>query len=154
VTPAIRALEQAGVPHEVLSYEAAAAGRVGVEAARSLNLDPAQVFKTLVVMLDDEQPAIAMVPVAAELDLKRLAATAGARRARLADRARAERLTGYVTGGISPLAQRRPLPTYLASEATALERIYVSAGRRGLELGLACRDLRRLTGAKVCELTR
>jgi Cys-tRNA(Pro)/Cys-tRNA(Cys) deacylase len=94
-----------------------------------------------------------LVPVEKKLSLKKLARSARAKSAWLAERARAERATGYVLGGISPLGQKSPLPTFLAEEGSALDRIYVSAGRRGLELALAPDDLVRLTSAVVCRLT-
>ena len=110
-------------------------------------------FKTLIATVDERLVA-ALVPVDRELDLKRLAAAAGARRAALADPADAERATGYVVGGISPLGGRRPLPTFI--DATALEHhtVLVSAGRRGLQLAVAPADLVRLTDAIVAVLRR
>ena len=134
-TPAIAAAEQAGIEFAVHEYEHdPAAASYGLEAAEKVGVDPARVLKTLVVSLDGAL-AVACVPVAAQLDLKALG-----KRAELADRKRAEAATGYVTGGISPLGQRRQLPT-LRSDASALEHetVYVSAGRRGLEIELARR---------------
>ena len=157
MTPAIRALERAAVAYQLLEYDSRAVRGdgthdVGAAAAAALGLDPCEVFKTLVVTLDARRHAIAIVPVGARLSTKKLAAAAGARSAELADAPSAERLTGYVTGGISPLGQRRALPTYLAREGAELELLYVSAGRRGLELALAPADLVRLTAATVCDL--
>jgi Cys-tRNA(Pro)/Cys-tRNA(Cys) deacylase len=143
-TPAIAAAERAGIAFRVHEYEhdprAASFGR---EAADQLGLDPARIFKTLVADVDGEL-TVAVVPVEAQLDLRTLG-----KRARMAEPKAAERATGYVTGGISPLGQRRPLPTLLDDSALAFETIHVSAGRRGLELELAPGDLLALTGGRT-----
>lgn len=120
-----------------------AAPSYGLEAAEKLGLDPSRVFKTLVVDVDGTH-TVAIVPVAAEVDLKALG-----KRASMASPADAERITGYVTGGISPLGQRKRLPTVLDESALALETIHVSAGRRGLEIELAPADLLALTGGSA-----
>ena len=125
----------------------------GLDAAAALGLDPARVFKTLVATADGALVA-AVVPVAGELDLKALAAAVGARTAALAAPAEAERATGYVVGGISPLGMRRRLPTVLDASAEALATINVSGGRRGLQLELAPVDLARLAGAKLAPIAR
>jgi Cys-tRNA(Pro)/Cys-tRNA(Cys) deacylase len=149
-TPAIAAVERAGVRFAVHEYaHDPRAESFGLEAADALGLDPARVFKTLVVDADGTL-AVAVVPVAATLDLKSL----GGKRTTMADGAAAERTTGYVLGGISPLGQRRPLPTTIDASALEHETIYVSAGRRGLELGLDPRDLVRLTAASVRPIAR
>lgn len=119
------------------------AASFGVEAVQELGLDPARVFKTLVADVDGEL-TVAVVPVESQLDLRALG-----KRARMADPKAAERATGYVTGGISPLGQRRRLPTVLDESALAFETIHVSAGRRGLELELAPADLLALTGGRA-----
>jgi len=160
-TPAIDALRRAGVRFEVLSYDPPEAhGRArderpsyGLEAAEALGIDPARMFKSLIATADSRLIA-ALVPVDRELDLKRLAAAAGARRAALADPVAAERATGYVVGGISPLGGRRALPTFIDSSADGQRTVYVSAGRRGLQLELAPDDLVRLTGATVVGIAR
>ena len=118
----------------------------GLEAVEKLGLDPARVFKTLVADVDGAL-TVCVVPVERRLDLGALG-----KRARMADRAVAERATGYVLGGISPLGQRRPLPTVVDASASAWETIHVSAGRRGLELELAPDDLVRLTGARIAAI--
>jgi Cys-tRNA(Pro)/Cys-tRNA(Cys) deacylase len=149
-TPAIVAAERAGVPFTLHEYaHDPKAESYGLEAAERLELDPARVFKTLVVDRDGVL-AGAGVPVAAQLDLKAL----GGKRTALADRTKAERATGYVLGGISPLGQRKALPTTVDSSALAFETVYVSAGRRGLEIELAPADLVRLTGAEVRPIAR
>ncbi|HEX4521600.1 MAG TPA: aminoacyl-tRNA deacylase [Gaiellaceae bacterium] len=149
-TPAIAALERAGVGFTVHEYEHAAGSEsYGLEAAERLAVEPGRVFKTLVVDLDG-MLAVAIVPVAHQLDVKRL----GGKRGALADPRQVERTTGYVLGGVSPLGQRKALPTTLDSSALAHATIYVSAGRRGLELELDPRELVRLTGADVRPIAR
>ncbi|WP_310962998.1 Cys-tRNA(Pro) deacylase [Nocardioides terrisoli] len=153
-TPATVALDRAGVAYSVHSYEHDPTVRsYGLEAAHALGLDPARVLKTLVAEVDGEL-TVAVVPVDAELDLKALAITLGAKRAAMADLASAERSSGYVVGGISPLGQKRPLRTVVDASAGAQETVYVSAGRRGTDLGLAPDDLVRLTGATLAPIAR
>jgi Cys-tRNA(Pro)/Cys-tRNA(Cys) deacylase len=148
-TPATTAARKAGVEHRVLEYEHdPAASSYGLEAAEALGLDPARVFKTLVVDLDGAL-TVCIVPVAAELDLRSLG-----KRARLAETTKAERTTGYVAGDISPLGQRRALPTLVDDSALEHETVFVSAGRRGLEIELAPDDLVALTNAEVRPLRR
>jgi Cys-tRNA(Pro)/Cys-tRNA(Cys) deacylase len=148
-TPAIAAAEQAGIRFRTHAYEHdPAAESYGLEAADKLGLDPRAVFKTLVVHLDGK-PAIAIVPVSTQLDLRALG-----KRAALADRTFAERTTGYVLGGISPLGGRKRLRTLLDASAFEHETIHVSAGRRGLEIELAPQDLARLTDAEIRPIAR
>ena len=147
-TRAIAAAEKAGIAFTVHEYgHDDSAESYGLEAAEKLGVDPALVFKTLVVSVDGAL-AVACVPVTAQLDLKALG-----KRAALAEKARAERATGYVSGGISPLGQRRPLPTHVDASALSHSTVYVSAGRRGLQIELDPHDLVRLTGARVRALT-
>lgn len=153
-TPATVALTRAGAEFTVHAYEHdPRATSYGLEAATALGLDPAHVFKTLLADLDGAL-VVAVVPVAGSLDLKALASAAGGRRAEMADPARAQRSTGYVLGGISPLGQKRALPTYLDATAAGLARIYVSGGRRGLDLGLDPADLIRITSAVLAPIGR
>ena len=155
MTPAIRAAERAHVEFEVLSYEHDARIRAyGPEAALALGLPPHAVFKTLVARVAGRGLVAALVPVDRELDLKSLAAATGGKRAEMAAAPEAERATGYVVGGISPLGQRRPLPTVLDESARALPRMFVSAGRRGLELALRPADLIALCGATTAPIAR
>jgi Cys-tRNA(Pro)/Cys-tRNA(Cys) deacylase len=148
-TPAIAAAEEAGIAFSVHEYEHdPAAESYGLEAAEQLGLDPATVFKTLVVDVDGKL-AVAIVPVATQVDLRSFG-----KRVVMADGARAESATGYVLGGISPLGQRRPLPTTIDESALEHETIHVSAGRRGLEIALDPNDLVRLTGATVLAIAR
>ncbi|WP_431782274.1 Cys-tRNA(Pro) deacylase [Streptomyces chumphonensis] len=151
-TPATVALTAAGVAFTVHAYpHDPAAGSYGEEAARALGVDPAQVFKTLVAEVDGAL-TVAVVPVSGPLDLKALAAAVGGKRAVMADPAAAERSSGYVRGGISPLGQRRPLPTVVDVSARAHATVCVSAGRRGLEIELAPADLIAQTGARTAAI--
>lgn len=147
MTPAVRAAEAAGVRFHLHRYEHdPRAHSYGLEAAQRLGQDPARVFKTLVAGLPQGRFVVAVVPVARELDLKALAAACGAKKAALAAADEAERVTGYVTGGISPLGQKRALTTVIDVSADAFETVFVSAGRRGLEIELAPADLADVTG--------
>ena len=138
------------VTHQLHSYAHGGLRPVGL-AAELLGLDPARVFKTLVAEVDGAL-TVGVVPVSATLDLKALAAAVGGKRARMADVAAAERATGYVAGGISPLAQRKRLPVVVDSSAESFVTVFCSAGRRGLEVELAPADLVRLTGARMAPI--
>jgi len=143
-TPALTAAERAGIPFSLHEYDHdPKAASYGDEAAEKLDVDPARLFKTLVVSVDGEL-AVACVPVSAQLDLKALG-----KRTQLADKGQAQKATGYVSGGTSPLGQRKPLPTHIDSSALAHKTILVNGGKRGLQLELDPRDLVRLTGARV-----
>ncbi|MGA5112325.1 Cys-tRNA(Pro) deacylase [Streptomyces pseudogriseolus] len=153
-TPATVALTAAGVPFTVHSYEHDPSHpSYGEEAAEAMGVSPDRVFKTLVADVDGAL-TVAVVPVAGQLDLKALAAAAGGKRAAMADPALAERTTGYVRGGISPLGQRKRLPTVLDASATRHDTICVSAGRRGLEVELTPTDLATLTAATLAPIGR
>ncbi|MBP2402360.1 Cys-tRNA(Pro) deacylase [Streptomyces syringium] len=153
-TPATVALEKAGTVFSVRAYEHdPAAPSYGEEAAEALGIDPSRVFKTLVAEVDGVL-TVAVVPVSGSLDLKALAAAVGGKRAAMADPAAAERTTGYVRGGISPLGQRKRLPTALDASAGTYPTICVSAGRRGLEVELSPDDLAALTGAVLAPIAR
>jgi Cys-tRNA(Pro)/Cys-tRNA(Cys) deacylase len=125
----------------------------GLEAAAALGVQPERVFKTLIAEVDAVL-TVAVVPVAATLDLKSLAAAVGGKKARMAEPAAAERATGYVTGGISPLGQRRPLPAVIDSSALDFGTIFCSGGQRGLEIELAPADLARAVGASIAPIAR
>ena len=153
-TPATVALTRAGVAFTVHAYEHdPAVASYGLEAARALGVEPARVFKTLVADVDGRL-TVAVVPVSGQLDLKALAAAVGGKRADLADPRAAERSSGYVLGGISPLGQRRPLPTVVDATAAGHPTVYVSAGRRGLDVELDPADLVRLTSAVLAPVGR
>ena len=148
-TPAIVAAERAGIPFAVHEYEHdPRATSYGLEVVEKLGVDPNRVFKTLLADADGTL-TVAIVPVEAQLDLRALG-----KRTRMADVKAAERATGYVAGGISPLGQRRALPTVVDESALAFDTIHVSAGRRGLEIELSPADLVRLTGARVQRIAR
>ncbi|MFB7832427.1 Cys-tRNA(Pro) deacylase [Streptomyces sp. NPDC056056] len=153
-TPATVALVAAGTPFTLHAYEHdPASPSYGEEAAEALGVSPDRVFKTLVADVDGEL-TVAVVPVAGQLDLKALASAVGGKRAAMADPAAAERTTGYVRGGISPLGQRKRLRTVLDASASDHASICISAGRRGLEVELAPGDLAALTSAVVAPIGR
>ena len=151
-TPATATVARAKVEHRIHEYHHDPdAPSYGLEAAEQLGVDPDSVFKTLVAEVDGRL-AVAVVPVAARLDLKALAAAAGGRRAVMAEAADAERATGYVVGGISPLGHRKRLPVFLDESMEGRPTVMVSAGRRGLQLELSPADLARLAGATFAPL--
>ncbi|MHA6785092.1 Cys-tRNA(Pro) deacylase [Pseudonocardia saturnea] len=145
-TPATALLTKNRVAHVLHAYEHGSERAYGPEAAEKLGLDPERVFKTLVAEVDGAL-TVAVVPVTASLDLKALAAAVGGKRARMAEVSTAERVTGYVAGGISPLGQRKRLPTVIDTSAQGLATMFCSAGRRGLEMELAPDALQHLTTA-------
>lgn len=153
-TPATVAATRAKIAFTLHPYESAQGEEsYGEAAAHALGVPHERLFKTLVAEVDGAL-TVAVVPVSGSLDLKALAGAAGGKRAAMADPVQAERVTGYVRGGISPLGQRRALPTVVDSSASAFPTIYVSAGRRGLQIELAPADLIRLTGASTAGIAR
>lgn len=153
-TPAVAALERAGIGFRLHEYEVPEdAGSYGEAAAAALGVESGRVFKTLVATVD-ENPVIGIVPVSGHLSLKRLAAAAGGKRASMADAADAQRLTGYVIGGISPFGRRRRLPVFLDGSASAYDTVFVSAGRRGLQVEVAPDGLVALVGAVLVPIAR
>ena len=153
-TPATVALTRAGVEFTSHPYEHdPAAASYGLEAAEALGLAPETVLKTLMITVDGAL-MVGIVPVACQLDLKAAAAALGGKKAAMADPAAAERATGYVVGGISPLGQRRAHPTVVDRTALDHRWVYVSGGRRGLDLGLSPADLGRMTGAIAAPISR
>jgi Cys-tRNA(Pro)/Cys-tRNA(Cys) deacylase len=163
-TPATKALSAAGMSFRAHSFAADDRSRqaspnsadrlgFGEEAAQALGVAAERVYKTLVADIDS-QLWVAVVPVTSQLDLKALAAAAGGKRAAMADPAQAERSSGYVVGGISPLGQRRQLPTVVDDSALLHPTVFVSGGRRGLDLELAAADLVTLTGARTAPIAR
>ncbi len=153
VTPAVVALDAAGIAYTIHEYERGEDLRdFGREAAVALGLDHDQVFKTLVVVADDEL-VVAVVPVSCQLSMKRVAAAVGAKKAVMCEPARAERSSGYIVGGISPIGQRRPLRTVVDESAELFDVVYVSGGKRGLDIGLAPGDLVDVLDAIVAPIT-
>jgi Cys-tRNA(Pro)/Cys-tRNA(Cys) deacylase len=155
VTPAINAARKAGIAFTVHEYRHdPRAQSYGLEAAEALGVGVERVFKTLVAAPEGRGLWVAVVPVAGLLDLKALAQAAGAKRATMADPKAAERATGYVVGGISPLGQRQRLSTVVDASALGFGTIFVSAGRRGLEIELSPGDLISLCNAVVAPIGR
>ena len=154
-TPAVAALVRAGIAHTLHAYEHDPASDLGygLEAAAAIGVEPARVFKTLCVEADGRL-SVGIVPVDCSLDLKAISRALGAKAASMAKPADAERATGYVVGGISPLGQKRALPTVVDSSALLFDTVYVSGGRRGLDVGLAPGDLVSATGAIVADIAR
>jgi len=153
-TQATVALTKAKVEFSTHVYDHdPAAKSFGLEAAEALGLAPEQVFKTLLVEVDGKL-TVGVVPVDRQLDLKAIAAAAGGKKAVMADPAAAERTTGYVVGGISPIGQKRALPTVVDSTVTEHTTVYVSGGRRGLDIGLSPTDLITVTKARTAAIAR
>lgn len=153
-TPATAALTRARVPFTVHTYEHdPAATSYGLEAASALGLDPERVLKTLLTSVDGRL-VVGIVPVSGQLDLKAVAAATGGKRATMADPADAERVTGYVVGGISPIGQRNALPTVLDASALVHPTVFVSGGRRGMDLEIAPTDLVAATRATLAPIRR
>ncbi|MGE4420755.1 MAG: Cys-tRNA(Pro) deacylase [Pseudodesulfovibrio sp.] len=154
MTPAINAAKKAKITYTVHEYEHdAAAPSFGVEAAEKLGVPPERVFKTLVVDAGGSL-AVAVVPVLLMLDLKAVAKALKAKKAAMADVKVVERTTGYVVGGVSPLGQKKRLPTVIDASAEGLETLFVSGGRRGLDIELAPADLAALTRATFAPVAR
>ena len=150
MTPAINAAKKAKVQYTVHEYtHDPKAESYGEEAANALGIEPEQVFKTLLVSLNGDQKklAVAVVPVAGQLDLKAMANALKAKKVAMANPQDAERATGYVVGGISPLGQKKRLPMVVDQSAAEQTSIFMSAGRRGLEIEMAPQDLLKLTNA-------
>ena len=153
MTPAINAAKKAGIHFRVKEYEhSPAAESFGLEAAEKLGLSPDQVFKTLVVT-DGKKLYVGVLPVSNQLNLKLMAKALGLKRVTMADKQQVAVSTGYVVGGVSPIGQKKSLPTIIDSSAQTLASINVSAGRRGLEIELSARDLQRLTSATFADIS-
>jgi Cys-tRNA(Pro)/Cys-tRNA(Cys) deacylase len=153
-TPATVALDAAGIRFTAHAYAHDAANtNFGVEAATVLGVDPAQVFKTLMTDIDGAL-VVAIVPVTGKLDLKALATAVKGKKAEMADAKLAERKTGYVVGGISPIGQKTLLPTVLDETAELFDTIYVSGGRRGFDIELAPADLLAITNGSTAAIAR
>lgn len=155
MTPAINAAKKKNITYKVHQYSHDPAHEsYGREAAEKLGVDAERVYKTLVVQLDDGKLAVAVIPVSSMLGMKHIAKAAGAKKAAMADKDLVERTTGYVLGGVSPLGQKKRLLTVIDSSARDFPTIFVSAGRRGLDIELKPADLAALTAAtfaKICQ---
>ncbi|MGE8409375.1 MAG: Cys-tRNA(Pro) deacylase [Pseudomonas sp.] len=155
MTPALDLLKKVRAEHRIHSYEHdPKAASYGLEAAEKLSLDPKRVFKTLLASSEKGELLVAVVPVVGSLDLKALAQAAGVKKCEMADPAAAQRSTGYLLGGISPLGQKKRLRTFIDRSAEGHETIYVSAGRRGLEVELAALALAEHTQGKFADIGR
>ncbi|MEW8630532.1 MAG: Cys-tRNA(Pro) deacylase [Candidatus Thiodiazotropha sp.] len=155
MTPAINAAKKAGIEFRTHSYEHDSKHpSYGMEAAEKLGIPPQRVFKTLVVSLDGRELAVAVVPVSTQLDLKAFARAAKVKKAAMADAGQVERTTGYVVGGVSPLGQKKRLLTLIDRSAAELPTLFVSAGRRGLEIELVAEDLARLLDARFAAIAK
>ena len=155
MTPAIDLLKKTKADFRVHAYEHdPKTASYGLEAAEKLGLDATRVFKTLLVCSEKNELLVAVVPVVGSLDLKALAQAAKVKKVEMADPAAAQRATGYLLGGISPLGQKKRLRTFIDSSAQALPSLYVSAGRRGLEVELAAQVLADRTNASFAPIAR
>jgi Cys-tRNA(Pro)/Cys-tRNA(Cys) deacylase len=155
MTPAIEMVTRAGIPYVTHSYRHDPQHEsYGMEAVEKLGLPAARVFKTLVVSLDGKGLAVGVVPVSSKLDLKALAKVLKVKKITMADARVVERSSGYVLGGVSPLGQKRLLPTVIDISAQSFSHIYVSAGKRGLEIELNPGDLVQLLNASMAEITK
>ncbi len=155
MTPAIYLAKKKKIAHNVHEYDHDPSNEsYGLEASQKMGVDESRVFKTLVVSLNSKELAVAVVPVSSRLSLKHIAKTAGVKKATMANKSDVERSTGYVLGGISPLGQKKRLMTVIDSSANDYSTIFVSAGRRGLEIELSPGDLKKLCGgvfSNVCQ---
>lgn len=154
-TPATAALSKLGVQGRLHSYDFEPGGLgIGEQAAKALGIEPARIFKTLMVTVDDGRPAIALTPVAAETQMKALAAALGGKRAAMIALRDAERISGYVKGGISPFGQRQKLDVVIDRSVEDHETVFVNGGRRGLQIELAPKDLIAALDAALADLAR
>lgn len=154
MTPAINLAKKLKIDHTVHEYaHDPNSESYGLEAAEKMGVSPEQVFKTLVVRLDSGELVVGIVPVASMLSMKQIAKAAGAKKAAMADKADVERSSGYVLGGVSPLGQRKQLKTVIDDSAKHFATMFVSAGRRGLEIELAPADLCRAVNGRYADIT-
>lgn len=155
MTPAIALLKKQKIAHQLMSYEHDEnAIFFGLEAAEKLGVAPEKVFKTLLVTTDKNELFVGIVPVLKQLDLKHIAQAAGVKKVEMANPTLAERVTGYLVGGISPLGQKKRLKTFIDSSAETLDTMYVSGGRRGLDIGISPCDLASVLSAQFTSLAR
>lgn len=153
MTPGINVAKKARVPHRIHEYDHDPNSEsYGTEAAEKTGANPARVFKTLVASVDNRELVVGVLPVTAMLSMKLIARAAGGKKATMADKQEVQRATGYVLGGVSPLGQKRRLRTFIDQSARNFDTIYVSAGRRGMEIELAAEDLANLTAGHFTDL--
>ncbi|GEK12803.1 Cys-tRNA(Pro) deacylase [Aliivibrio fischeri] len=153
MTPATKLLKKAKIEHQVLEYHHdPKAQAYGLEAAEKLGLDQKEVFKTLVVQVDEKELVVGIIPVAEQLSMKLIAKAVKGKKAKMADPAVVQKTTGYVLGGVSPLGQKKRLKTVIDITAESLEIIYVSGGKRGLDIGLAPKDLQQVLNAQFLDI--
>ena len=153
MTPAMRLLLKQKISHKTHQYQhQKSAVSYGQEAATMLNVPPVQIFKTLVACLDNNALVVAIIPITAQLNMKLLAKAAGAKKAKMAQAKDVERSTGYVLGGVSPLGQKKRLQTFLDNSANVHQAIFISAGKRGLEIEISAKDLLHASAATLADL--
>ncbi|HBN14422.1 MAG: Cys-tRNA(Pro) deacylase [Gammaproteobacteria bacterium] len=154
MTPGIDAASKAGIKYRIHEYtHDPAHASYGLEAAEKMQVSPDRVFKTLVAALDTRELLVAVIPVSTSLNMKLLAKAAGGKKAAMAEVNAVQRSTGYVLGGVSPLGQKKRLRTFIDTSATDFATIFVSAGKRGLEIELSPNDLKTLTAAQFAALS-
>ena len=156
MTPAVNFLHKHKIPHQLHSFvHDPANANFALEAAYSLSLDPNSVFKTLVCESDDGKCVVAILPASSKLNMKKLAKVAAVKRMQMADPAKVEKISGYVLGGVSPFAQKKPLPTFLDESAQNFSHIFVSGGKRGLEIEISPQVLLDALPMRkaICDLT-
>lgn len=153
MTPAIVFLKKKKVSFDIHQYQhEAGAASYGIEAAQKLEIEQHQVFKTIVLETEQKKLVVAIVPVDNQVNLKKLAKACKVKKVVMADKIKVQASTGYILGGVSPLGQKKQLPTFINKSALDQQKIYVSAGRRGLEVSLAANDLSQLLQANFCDL--
>ncbi|CAN5560975.1 Cys-tRNA(Pro) deacylase [soil metagenome] len=153
-TNAARLLDSLAIPYELLSYEVDPEDLTAISVARKIGLPPEQVFKTLLAHTNSGQYVFAVVPGDSELDLKKLAHAAGAKKAELASLKEVEPLTGYIRGGVTVMAAKKPFPAFADETIELFDRITVSAGQRGLQLLLTPADYLRASQSTLADLTK
>jgi Cys-tRNA(Pro)/Cys-tRNA(Cys) deacylase len=155
MTPAIRLLKQKKIQFSTHEYDHEAGSEsYGAEAAEKLKVEPGRIFKTLIISIADDSYAVCLVSVEKQLDLKNAAKALGVKRTRMAEKSDVERISGYIPGGVSPIAQKRALPTLIDTEAWRYETIYVSAGQRGIDIEIAPGLLEKELRARRAEIAR
>lgn len=155
MTPAINNLKKAKIQYQIHQYDHDPASKAyGEEAAEKLNISFDQLFKTLVVSANDKNLSVAVVPVSKQLDLKLFAKAIGSKKVKMAEKNSVERATGYILGGVSPIGQKKQLKTIIDSSILNFNTVYVSAGRRGLQIELSPKDLKRLISAAYDEISK